>query len=753
MKKRLTAAVLTAVMLHTTAFASVIGTEFVKSKSYSLSDGTVLYENQIMSDQKGVGLQSEYYAEYTPNNETQPIIVNGEKLYGKLNANQAAEYLSELGMRPMLGINASYFSFETGVMMGHAISGGRVISKDSSTLQGIGFKEDGSAFIAPLSIGITLSCTDGDVGLENLNKQHVATLSGVSAYTSDFGEETGNDAEIIAVTVDLPDGIKIGDELETQVKAVATQKEHLPLSDGELMLVVNVDGSWDYHRNLIGSLQVGDKIKITCTAEGSEQWSEATEAIASMGETLVEKGTVKTKFSSGAAPRTAVGIKADGTVVFYVIDGRQKGHSYGLQLKSLAKRMGELGCVDAINLDGGGSTSISGVYPGADSIEILNSPSEGKLRNVTNFIFLQSRKMRTGILESIYTTPHGEKYLSGTKQELASVGVDTAFYKKELSEVEYEVDGASKAEGNTITLIGNGTVTITSKSEGIETQSELYVYDMPDSIKVYADNEEVTSITVPDAASLKLSAEAYVGSARLIADGELFGFSADEKIGRVENGIFYANADVTTEGTITVTAGKKSVKIPVTVTNDKYIFADTVKHWARDMIKELAEKGAVNGYNTDEGLKFMPDNSITRGEFAVMLANYMKLDTSGYDAQSGVFEDEIPTWALPSVHTLYALGFVSGKETESGLVYASGDKITRAEAASIIGRTLEYLPDGQGVSFSDGAVIPTWAESYVARLAEAGVISGYEDSTFRPMNNVTRAEAVTMLYKLSEWRN
>lgn len=748
MVKKLTATALAAIILHTSAFASVIGTEFVKEKSYSISDGTVLYENQIMSDQEGVGLQSEYYAEYTPNEDTLPVVINGEKLYGKLNANEAAEYMKEQGLRPMLGINASYFSLETGVMMGHAISGGRVIAKDLSSLRAVGFKADGTAIIAPLAIGINISTEEGDVDLENLNKQHVKTLSGISAYTRDFGTETANDAEVIAVTLDLPEEIKIGAEFETTVKSTVQQAERLPIGENEMILVINTDGGWDYHMGLINSLEEGESIKVSCTADGSEEWKDVTEAIASVGETLVEGGEVMTEFKSGAAPRTAVGITADGKVIFYAIDGRQKGHSYGLQLKSLAKRMAELGCVEAINLDGGGSTSISGVYPGADEIAVLNSPSDGVLRNVANFIFLKNTKEKTGVLKSIYTTPHGEKYLSGMTAELSSVGVDTAFYKKELAEVEYAASGESEIDGNKITLIGNGTVTITSKSGLVTTQSELYVYDEPDRIAVYADGEEIKELKMPDGATLALSAEAYVGSAKLVADESLFGFSLEGEVGRIEDNVFTARADANKDGAIRVTAGKTTVTIPVKVTG-KYIFEDVAEHWARDMIVDLATVGAVNGYDTDEGLFFRPDNSITRGEFAVMLAGFMGIDTEEYKETESVFTDEIPSWAEPAVKALNSLGYVSGKETEQGLVYAPSDKITRAEVAAIIGRTLEFLPEETELAFSDSADVPEWAKSYVARLAAVGVISGYEDNTLRPTSNVTRAEAVTMLYKVS----
>lgn len=63
-------------------------------------------------------------------------------------------------------------------------------------------------------------------------------------------------------------------------------------------------------------------------------------------------------------PRTALGVRNDGSVVFYTVDGRLSGHSKGVTLAQLANRMLELGCVEAVNLDGGGSTAIHSIYPG-----------------------------------------------------------------------------------------------------------------------------------------------------------------------------------------------------------------------------------------------------------------------------------------------------------------------------------------------------------------------------------------------------
>ncbi|MBQ8387895.1 MAG: phosphodiester glycosidase family protein [Clostridia bacterium] len=82
------------------------------------------------------------------------------------------------------------------------------------------------------------------------------------------------------------------------------------------------------------------------------------------------------------APRTVVGIKPDGTVVLCVVDGRQPELSNGATLADMAELMASLGCRDAINLDGGGSSTFVLCEDG--KIDVKNSPSDGTPRPVAN---------------------------------------------------------------------------------------------------------------------------------------------------------------------------------------------------------------------------------------------------------------------------------------------------------------------------------------------------------------------------------
>jgi hypothetical protein len=93
------------------------------------------------------------------------------------------------------------------------------------------------------------------------------------------------------------------------------------------------------------------------------------------------------RFAEKRHPRTAVGLRPDGAWVFAVVDGRQPSLSIGMTLKELADTMASLGCVSALNLDGGGSSAM--ILDG----RLMNSPSDaGKERPVSDAIMIMPHR-------------------------------------------------------------------------------------------------------------------------------------------------------------------------------------------------------------------------------------------------------------------------------------------------------------------------------------------------------------------------
>ncbi len=100
-----------------------------------------------------------------------------------------------------------------------------------------------------------------------------------------------------------------------------------------------------------------------------------------------EKESISRVFFQARHPRTAVGVRGDGTLLFVTVDGRQPGKSVGMSIPELTDLMTELGCVSAVNLDGGGSTTM--VIEG----EIVNTPTDadGARRNADAILLFPRR--------------------------------------------------------------------------------------------------------------------------------------------------------------------------------------------------------------------------------------------------------------------------------------------------------------------------------------------------------------------------
>lgn len=183
---------------------------------------------------------------------------------------------------------------------------------------------------------------------------------------------------------------------------------------------------------------------------------------------LIQGGTVVPSPSDTTKqPRTAVGIKADGTVVLMVADGRQAPYSSGYSLYDLACKMQEQGCVVAANLDGGGSTTYLAKYAGTDDLTLANSPSDGQERSVSSSLLVVSNAEPTGIFASAEITPNNEVYTPGSSVTFTALGVDTAGFSAEIPEEAYWRVSQEDAAYGEITELEDGSGEFISKAEAI----------------------------------------------------------------------------------------------------------------------------------------------------------------------------------------------------------------------------------------------------------------------------------------------
>ncbi|MFD2330887.1 InlB B-repeat-containing protein [Cohnella sp. GCM10020058] len=114
-------------------------------------------------------------------------------------------------------------------------------------------------------------------------------------------------------------------------------------------------------------------------------------------------------------------------------------------------------------------------------------------------------------------------------------------------------------------------------------------------------------------------------------------------------------------------------------------------------------------------------------------------------ATEASFSDIAAHWAEASIKKAASAGIVSGYADGT---FKPGRSVTRAEFAVMLMNALKPQGDGTALTFADKAKIGSWAQKSVAQAVYAGIINGYEDGTFRPNAEITRAEMASMIAKV-----
>ncbi len=828
------------------AFASVLGSTTIDSYTMQIGEGLEFTHNIFYSDQNGVGKQNENYITYTPNSTVIPTITYGTTLYGGNTLSDQVSTMENQGIDILAGTNADYFSNQTLVPMSTAIVDGKILTKDASGQDAIGILDDGTAFISYVYFNSVLTREDGsEVNIYNINKYRQP----YAAYmmTSEFSDTTRNTTKGFDVILGSIEGeMKLGERITAIVESVAENSSAIAIPKDKIIITVDSKAPAEF-LTPISTLTVGEKVSINFSATGDSRWSKVKTGMGSVGGRLLIGGEVNSNLPTGAAPRTAIGVKEDGGIVLYTLDGRQSGHSYGAQLKTLAKRMKELGCIDALNLDGGGSTAISVQLPGNGYSSIMNKPSDGTERKVsTHFIFTNIAE-KTGEPAQLHLYPKTSYILKGATLQLDLKATDSGFYPTTIpDDVVFNVQEGKKStisQNGLFTAKDSSIVTVYAKNGSLSGSTSVTCLETPTSIKIKNNStkKEITDLILDPGETVALSAEAYGGYNKLISTNDCFNWECDSNIGTIDpSGAFVATDKYGEKGSINITAGDKTVTIPVSIvmadkndpkaypvidmlfengalagkisceynistpkegitlkadgkpadiyyneengeftaelptethkitvcaTNDfgyttfktmtsaenslESPFADTEEHWAENILSYLYHQQIISGDPTSGSLKFFPQKQMTRSEFAVMMVNYLGVDPADYSEVSLPYSDldTIPFWALDSFKVLYDLGIVKGRyvsDTESCADPLSS--ISRAEASTIVARTLPQGFFKTAITAPDKSDVAHWAEDGISVLLNIGAMKGYEDGTLQPQKPLTKAEAAKILY-------
>lgn len=168
-------------------------------------------------------------------------------------------------------------------------------------------------------------------------------------------------------------------------------------------------------------------------------------------------------------PRTAVGIRKDGTVFFVTVDGKDESYSAGLSIKDLAKLMKDMGAIRALNLDGGGSSAFISKNIDNDSLYLQNRPSDGRERKVGSSWLVTTSAISNKLFKFANIKPLDKVVTPHSIVNFKAIGKDEAGMNAELPYEGVVWDISDKSYG---TIDQNGVF----KSNGKVGQVEILVY-------------------------------------------------------------------------------------------------------------------------------------------------------------------------------------------------------------------------------------------------------------------------------------
>ncbi|MFV0518312.1 MAG: S-layer homology domain-containing protein [Aminipila sp.] len=719
----------------------------------------VTYNEQIGINSTN-GLERAYFVSADIASGTvKPMVFNGE-VRGVATVGTMVKYAEEQGYKVLAAVNGDLYDTATGTPKGTVIHNKNIVTSGYAPDRVIAFDSQGKASLQYINLNYglkgTLAYEDNSTGvvtkveapfsakIDFYNVPYGAA-KGLHLYNRHYATSTKTVGSCIEVVIDCGSQdnmqLQIGKTIKGTVKSVNVDANNTPIGENEIVLST-VSGSATASQ--LYSMVVGSEVEIAVTDNANTGMGDAVEAMG-IYYSLLENGNIVTS-GANINPRTAIGIKADGSVVLYAVDGRQTD-SKGLNLVELANHMKALGCVYAFNMDGGGSTALYARLPGIEtSAKLKNSPSGGTERKVANALMFVYPTGNSGSnAENLNLYPALTLAMPGASVQINSYASNNLFEKVSLpGSVSYEVEG------------GNGSITNNGLYTAGETEGKVNIVGTSGNIsgttqvQVVRNNltltPSVTKLFLNAGQASDINMTAKSGPINVVTSDNIFTWSCDPNIGTIdEKGLFTAGAKNAETGNIYVSYGEYKITIPVQVGQMSIDFNDTMDHWARTYIGSLAARGIANGMGDN---LYLPDAQLTRAQFLALLAKTLDNVDISKSKPTGFTDVPSTEWYYNYVNWGYENGIVSGMNETT---FAPNANITREQMSVMLckfaaSQNIQLPQNTNGVTFTDQGAISDWAINYVNTVVGAGIINGQPEGDFQPQGLATRAQAAKVVY-------
>ena len=237
----------------------------------------------------------------------------------------------------LVAINGTYFKPQTGVPLGTLMINGKIYTGPIYNRVAMGIFDEGFD-MARLELNAQVKSFKGNLKVDNINQPRMLSTH-VIVYTPEWGSFA-------------PPSPKYGKQIAVENgKIVSIGTQTMPIPHNGYVIV----GPDERLSKLYRAKHVDLDIKTIPNWDNVKHIISGGPYLVKNGEVFVDMTEQKLGAIGGKNPRTAIGYTQDGNFIMVAVDGRE-GASVGLTLKELAWFMKSIGCINAMNLDGGGST-------------------------------------------------------------------------------------------------------------------------------------------------------------------------------------------------------------------------------------------------------------------------------------------------------------------------------------------------------------------------------------------------------------
>ena len=411
---------------------------------------------------------------------------------------------------------------------------------------------------------VNLAAPNGNmIPVAQYNKPNGAKYTDISIFDRKWGQTA------VGATADMPDLVQMVVE-DGKVTQFLTGQPAVQIPQNGFVVVTREAGGKTLQSNFV----VGDSV--TMSIATTPNWSDANMAITGCS-VLVKDGIIPGKFSydvdyiKKVQPRSSVASSKDGKeLILVTVDGRQTS-SIGMTQLELAQFMQSIGAWNALNLDGGGSTTMVARPMGETAVQIMNSPSDGLVRGISTAIGVFSIAPPSELAGINIETNDGNIFLN-TSRAFTVKGYDQYFNPVEVDpeSIKWSVSGVKGTfTGNVLhpTTVGEGKVTAVIGS--ITSTLPVSVLSAPAKLTL---SSKTLKLPVGQSKAFSVSGVNKNGYGAVIDPVDLK-WTVNGNIGTFENGSFTATARGA--GYIDAAMGKTHAYCSVSVSADTAKIVDT----------------------------------------------------------------------------------------------------------------------------------------------------------------------------------